>query len=206
MNIMTLEQLVALGLTEEVAKKVLEAYQAALKDKFVPIERFNEVNEAKKQAEESLKERDKQLKGLAEKAKGNEELTKQIADLQESNKKTAEDYEAKIKQMQFDHALDTALKAANAKNAKAVRALLKLDAVKLDGETFTGLKEQLDELKKSDAYLFDTAVKGKDPNKTGTSEPGGKNPWKKETFNLTEQGKILREDPELAKQLMAAAK
>ena len=31
------------------------------------------------------------------------------------------------------------------------------------------------------------------------------NPWKKETFNLTEQGRILRENPELAKQLKVAA-
>jgi hypothetical protein len=33
----------------------------------------------------------------------------------------------------------------------------------------------------------------------------GKNPWKKETFNLTEQAKILNENPELAKQLKAQA-
>lgn len=39
--------------------------------------------------------------------------------------------------------------------------------------------------------------------------PGGTaqtNPWKKESFNLTEQGRILRENPELAKQMMAQAK
>lgn len=35
---------------------------------------------------------------------------------------------------------------------------------------------------------------------------GQKNPWKKETYNLTEQGKILKEDPDLAKQLIAASK
>lgn len=33
-----------------------------------------------------------------------------------------------------------------------------------------------------------------------------KNPWSKEFFNLTEQGKILREDPEKAKILQAQAK
>jgi hypothetical protein len=31
------------------------------------------------------------------------------------------------------------------------------------------------------------------------------NPWKKETLNLTEQARLLREDPELAKQMKAAA-
>lgn len=32
-----------------------------------------------------------------------------------------------------------------------------------------------------------------------------KNPWSKQHFNLTEQGRILREDPELAKKLKAQA-
>lgn len=42
----------------------------------------------------------------------------------------------------------------------------------------------------------------------GAGSKGGSgqvNPWKKETFNLTEQGRITRDNPELAKQLKAAA-
>lgn len=35
---------------------------------------------------------------------------------------------------------------------------------------------------------------------------GGKNPFKKETFNLTEQARLYKENPELAKQLAAQAK
>ncbi len=47
--------------------------------------------------------------------------------------------------------------------------------------------------------------KGRTPSlgSPGTSQI---NPWKKDTFNLTEQGRILRENPELARQLMAQAK
>lgn len=59
---------------------------------------------------------------------------------------------------------------------------------------------------------FDKAVQaevekrlvGKTP-KIGSSTPGVKNPWSKDTFNLTEQGRILREDPELAEKLKAQA-
>lgn len=36
--------------------------------------------------------------------------------------------------------------------------------------------------------------------------PSIKNPWKKETFNLTEQMRILRENPPLAARLKAEAK
>ena len=39
----------------------------------------------------------------------------------------------------------------------------------------------------------------------GSGNSGGKNPFSKETFNLTEQGKMFKENPELAKTLMAAS-
>lgn len=39
----------------------------------------------------------------------------------------------------------------------------------------------------------------------GGSGSGHANPWKKETFNITEQGRITRENPDLAKRLKAAA-
>ncbi|GLC88695.1 DUF4355 domain-containing protein [Lysinibacillus piscis] len=47
-----------------------------------------------------------------------------------------------------------------------------------------------------------------DPPGGGGAKGGGeKNPWKKgPDFNLTEQGRILKENPDLAKQLIAAAK
>lgn len=48
---------------------------------------------------------------------------------------------------------------------------------------------------------------GTPPGGGGQGGSGGqKNPWKKETYNLTEQGKILKENPDLAKQLIAASK
>jgi len=41
---------------------------------------------------------------------------------------------------------------------------------------------------------------------SGGTPPSGKNPWSKEHFNLTEQGKIFTENPTLATQLMTQAK
>lgn len=51
----------------------------------------------------------------------------------------------------------------------------------------------------------DERLKGSYTPPAGGSSFSGSNPWKKETFNLTEQAKILRENPELAKQLKAQA-
>lgn len=49
-------------------------------------------------------------------------------------------------------------------------------------------------------------VKGKDPNNRGKkTHDQAKNPWSKEHFNLTEQARLLREEPELAEQFKASA-
>lgn len=55
----------------------------------------------------------------------------------------------------LDNALNMALVEAKAKNPKLARAALDMSVIKLDGDKLTGLSEQLEALKKSDAYLFD---------------------------------------------------
>lgn len=50
-------------------------------------------------------------------------------------------------------------------------------------------------------------LKGDPPKGKGSGGSGTKNPWKQgPDYNLTEQGRILRENPDLAAQLIAAAK
>lgn len=201
---MTKEQLIEMGLTEEQADKVLAAHKEELKG-YIPKARFDEVNDAKKDLENQLKDRDKQLKELQEKAKGNEELEKTIKELQEANKATKEQYEAKIKDMTITAAIQS--KLTDAKYPDLL--LTKFDRSKLsiaeDG-TVLGIDEQLTALKEQYKDLFKADVKGREPNNIGGTPPGVKNPWSKEHFNLTEQGRILRENPELAAQLQAAAK
>ena len=53
----------------------------------------------------------------------------------------------------FNYRLEAALKGSKAKNLKALKALLDMDKVKLEGDKFTGLEEQLTALKESDASL-----------------------------------------------------
>jgi vancomycin resistance protein YoaR len=146
------EDLIKLGLDEEMAQKVAEASAEELKG-FIPKQRFDEVNAAKKQLEQELKDRDAQLEELKKvDAAG---LQQKIQELQEANKKAAEEYQAKLNQQAFDFALKEALTGAKAKNVKAVEALLNKEAIKLDGDKLLGLEEQLKALKESDAYLFE---------------------------------------------------
>ncbi len=198
------EQLLELGLTEEQADKVLNLHKEVLAG-FIPKARFDEVNETKKELEQQIQERDKQLKDLQEKVKGNEELEKTIKELQEANKATKELYEAKIKDMTITAAIQS--KLTDAKYPDLL--LTKFDQSKLsiaeDG-TVLGVDEQLAALKEQYKDLFKQDLRGREPNNIGGTPPGTKNPWSKEHFNLTEQGRILRENPELAAQLQAAAK
>lgn len=198
------EQLLELGLTEEQADKVLNLHKEVLAG-FIPKARFDEVNETKKELEQQIQGRDNQLKELQKKAKGNEELEKRIQELQEANKATKEQYEAKIRDMTINAAIQSKLT-----DAKYPDLLIsKFDKSKLsiaDDGTVLGIDEQLTTIKEQYKDLFKPDIKGREPNNTGGTPPGTKNPWSKEHFNLTEQGRLLRENPELAKKLMASAK
>ena len=121
---------------------------------FIPKDKYNEVAEAKKKLETDLQARDAQLEQLKQAAGNSEELKAQIEQLQAENKKAAEEWQAKMAQMQLDFAIERALAAAKAKNAKAVKALLDMEKVELDGEQLLGLDDQLKALQQSDPYLF----------------------------------------------------
>lgn len=164
---MNKEQLIALGLTEEQANAVVEGYGI-----MIPKARLDEKIAELKTAQDLVAERDKQIEDLGKKAKGNEELQKQIADLSEANKKAAEEYEAKLHKERYDMALEKALSGAKAKNVKALTALLDLDKVKLEDKELKGLDEQLKALQESDSYLFNIEEdKQDDPEPPATPKP-----------------------------------
>lgn len=163
------EDLISLGLNEEQAGKVWEA----LDGNFVPKTRFNEVNEENKGLKAQISDRDKQLEGLKKTSGDNAELMKQIEQLQNDNKAQNEAHSAEIAKIRLDNAIDTALTAAGAKNNKAVRAMLAMDGVKLDADgKLSGLSEQLDAVKKSDSYLFNSMANSFKGTKPGAGADG----------------------------------
>lgn len=112
-------------------------------------------------------------------------------------------YEGKLKEMRIEAAIQS--KLTDAKHPDLLVG--KFDKTKLslseDGQVF-GIDEQLATIKEQYKDLFTVDVKGNPPYNKDKTPPGQKNPWSKDHFNLTEQGKILRENPELAKQYMAS--
>ena len=124
---------------------------------FIPKARFDEVNEQKNEYKKMVDDRDKQLESLKEKAKGHDDLTAKLTELEEQNKNTKTEYEAKMAELKKNTAIDLFLSKQKAKNVKAVKALLDMGKVSLDGENLIGLEEQLKALKESDPYLFGDA-------------------------------------------------
>lgn len=159
---MTLEQLIAMGLTEEQAKKVMES----LDGNFVTKARFNEVNTELKQAKDTLKERDTQLQSLNDSAGNVESLKKQITELQTANKASDETHANEMKALRFETALNTALTTAKARNPDTVKPLLKafLEKAELDGDgSIKGLNDEIRKLTEdtNTKFLFDVQSQDK---------------------------------------------
>lgn len=191
---MTKEELKELGLSDEQADKVLKGY-----DGYVPKERFNSVNEAKKKAEQEVADRDKQIEEL-KKAGNVDELKQKIDELQKQNKEASEKYAADLKNLKLDAAIKAAL--SNAQDVDIVAGLIDKSKLILgDDDKVTGLVEQVSQLQKDKAFLF----KANQPYNPANGNPPTTNPFAKEQWNLTEQGKLFKENPEQARALAKAA-
>ncbi len=113
------------------------------------------MNETKKDLEQQIKDRDKQLKDLGEKVKENEEAEKTIKQLQEDNKKVKDDYEAKLK----DLTINTAIQSKLTDTKYPDLLVTKFDKSKLavgTVGTVSGIDEQLTAIKETYKDCFRT--------------------------------------------------
>lgn len=188
------EELVAKGLSEEQAQAVMDIWNETIKG-FVPKERFDEVNGKPKEANTTI---DTLKKSNAD----NEELQKQVREYKE--KVTI--LEATAANTRKEYALKDKLKEAGVVDADYI--IYKqggIDKFTFDKEgNPVGIDDVVKPLKESSPHLFKTEP-GADYKPAGGGTPPSKNPFAKDSFNLTEQGKLLRENPAQAKALASAA-
>ena len=175
------EDLVAMGLSEELADKVVSASAEELKG-YIPKSRFDEVNTEKNTLKTTLAERDKQLTDLQNSAKDSDALNQQIAELIKANADAQAAHDAEIKQLKIDNAIEKALGDAGALNSKAVKALLELEGVELSEDGYVkGLDKQIEKLKGADdsKFLFKSAepsspqMRGASPASSHAGAPAG---------------------------------
>lgn len=130
-------------------------------------------------------------------------------------KQAADDWKSKFDKSEQEHQRqleelikETAIKTAIADKAQDIDIVAKLfdtDKITVD-ETgrVSGVDEQLTAMQESKKFLFKTnEVQVDYTPRSGKTK--SINPFAKDTFNLTEQGKLLKDDPEKAKALAAEA-
>lgn len=175
------EELKELGLTDEQVGSIMALHGVTVN------ELNSRVSTAEQQAtqyQEQLEKNQNELNDFKANAKGNEDLTKQLEDLQSKFDETKTSSEQQIADLKKSSAIDLALTQAGAKNIKAAKALLDSESLELTDEGLKGLDEQLAALKESDGYLF------------GQSEQVPPNPdGKKATFSgNASSGQNVEED------------
>lgn len=170
---MTKESLMAMGLTEEQASKVMEEVETS----FVLKTRFEEAATELKAAKNTIKERDTQLETLQKSAGDNQALKEQITQLQADNASQKMEHEREMNRLKRDNAVDKALSDAKAINPATVRPLLEAflekSTVSEDG-TIPGLEEEIGKLAKGEgtSFLFKADTGPASPTVSGTSPAG----------------------------------
>lgn len=156
---LTVESLVAAGVPQDVATKIVAAHKAVIEKGFIPKTRFDEVNEESKARKTQLEERDSQIAELSKFKGSAEELAAKVKEMEDANKvkdaefKTQLETERKINAVKFELLSD---QKNQPHDPEMVLKLLKLEDIKVDeaGKVVSGFKEQRDAIKKEKAFLF----------------------------------------------------
>lgn len=122
---------------------------------YKPASVFNETNEKLKNANAEIET----LKATQESIQTEYENYKKgsisQADYEAKKKEIEDNSKAEIEKVRLESKIDLAINNAKARNVKSVKANLDLDKIKLDGDKLLGFEDQIEALKKSDAYLFE---------------------------------------------------
>lgn len=185
------QYLVSKGLTDEQATAVVEGMPAeklylASEEKLD--ERYDKLKGQKEQLEEQLQANQTELDTLKDSSKGNEDLTKQLNDLQAKFNETKQESETKIAQQEKDFAIKLALKEANPLDDGIVMSLLDKDTIKIADGKLQGFTEQLDTIKESKAFLFQQPpADDKTPNVFAGGTPKGNKGKEPDAFEAAAQ-------------------
>ncbi len=168
-------------------------------------ERYNKLKEQKLALEEQIKGANDTISDLKKNSKDIEAKVKEWENKYNELDSTSR---AKIKNMTIDYAINSKLSGVNEKYRKLL--CKEFDTSKMevkDTGEIIGLDEQFKDISETYKEWFESST----PSNTGS--PGNfprksnvvNNPFIKETFNLTEQGRLLKENPDKAKEFAAQA-
>lgn len=203
---MNREFLEGLGLEKETIDKVMAEHGKTVN---TTKQELSDVTTERDTLQTTLKDRDEQLNALKDVKP--DELKQQISDLQTANEDAKKEHDATVKDLQLTSAIKLALTGQVHDVDVAATLINKEKLVISDDGKVVGLDEQLAGLKESKAYLFKTDEPPATPNIFNPGNPSGgpaptNNPFSEKSWNMTEQTRIFRENPDLYASLKAQAK
>lgn len=142
----------------EVPEEKKQGLETEFSESYREAQEFKELNTELEGVKGQLSQANEQIAGFKE--LDIEGVKQKAAEWEQKYNQAAQDSAREIEQLKFDFALDRELTKAQARNPKAVKALLDRDALKYDKGKIIGLEEQLETLKKGEdsAFLFGSAA------------------------------------------------
>ena len=122
---------------------------------YKPANVFNETNEKLKNANAEIETLKASQESIQTEYENYKKGSISQADYEAKKKEIEDNSKAEIEKVRLESKIDLAINNAKAKNVKSVKANLDLDKIKLDGDKLLGFEDQIEALKKSDAYLFE---------------------------------------------------
>lgn len=171
-------------------------------------ERYNKLKEQKIALEEQIKGANDTISDLKKNSKNSEDIEAKVKEWENKYNELDSTSKAEIKNMTIDYAINSKLSGVNEKYKKLLCKEFDIDKIEVkDTGEIIGLDEQFKNISETYKEWFESST----PSNTGS--PGNfprksnvvNNPFIKETFNLTEQGKLLKENPDKAKEFAAQA-
>lgn len=171
-------------------------------------ERYNKLKEQKIALEEQIKGANDTISDLKKNSKNSEDIEAKVKEWENKYNELDSTSRAKIKNMTIDYAINSKLSGVNEKYRKLL--CKEFDTSKMevkDTGEIIGLDEQFKDISETYKEWFESSTP------SNTYSPGNfprksnvvNNPFIKETFNLTEQGRLLKENPDKAKEFAAQA-
>ncbi len=142
----------------EVPEEKKQGLETEFSESYREAQELMELNTELEGVKGQLSQANEQIAGFKE--LDIEGVKQKAAQWEEKYNQAAKSSAEKIEQLKFGFALDKKLAQAQARNPKAVKALLDRDALKYDKGKIIGLEEQLETLKKNEdsAFLFGSAA------------------------------------------------
>lgn len=208
------EYLISKGLTEEQAQVVLDGmgenkFFLASEEKMD--ERYPKIKAENEQLKGQLETNQKELETLKKSAEGNEELTKQLTDLQAAFDNSKAESETALKEQQKEFAIKLALKDSGTLDENIIMGLLNKDIINITDDGLMGLKDQIEKIQGEKPFLFQKAepdIKNPDTpqivtkgNAGGGGQGGNVTKEQFDQMTYSQQAELAKNQPEVFKQI-----